>query len=237
VVLAAMKSRFPAERRVALGALGRLSDERYSRMLLHTYRGKTSVFAAALDYREDDLPPGLTAYPGAETVFASGPNRTWFASADPPAKVIAAYTKDGRKAVTKTELEQAAKAASNIDPAEMMRLAQTDPQKMRQMMEKISAAGGTRVDASMDVWTAIERDEGVSDVRYVVLEDQPYLMGKIPTKVVAIFKDEILGKTAIVFSTREPPPDLPDPASPDYLPKMKLWQIVTRPLEPIKDEE
>ena len=238
VVVAAMKSRFPAERRVAIGAVGQLSGEQYSRMLQRTYRGKTSAFAAALDYREDELPPDLTAYPGAETVwFASGPHRTWFLSADAPAKVVAAYAKGGRKAVTKDELEQAAKAATSIDPMEMMRLAQTDPQKMREMMEKVSAAGATRVDVSMNVWTAIEGDEGVSEVRYVVLEDQPYLMGRIPTKVVAIFKDELLGKTSIVFSRREPPPDLPDPASPDFLAKLKLWQIVTRPLEPVRDEE
>jgi hypothetical protein len=119
----------------------------------------------------------------------------------------------------------------------MMRLAQKDPQKMREMMEKISAAGSTRVDGSMGVWTAIEGEEGVSEVRYVVLEDQPYLMGRIPTKVVTIFKDDVLGKTSIVFSTREPPPDLPDASSPDFMAKMKLWQIVNRPLEPIREEE
>ena len=238
LVVAALKSPFPAERRVAIRVLGQLSNEKYSRMLVRTYRGRTSAFAAARDYSEDEVPPGLAPYPGSETVwFASGLDRTWFASTDAPAKVAAAYAKNGKKAVTSAELEQGVNAATHIDPMEMMRLAQQDPRKMQEMMEKVTAAANTRVDTRTGVWTAIEGEEGVSDVRYVVLEDQPYLMGRVPTKVVAIFKDEVLGKTSIVFATPPPQMELPDPSSPDYLSTMKLWQIVNRPLEPMKDDD
>jgi hypothetical protein len=233
LVVAALKSPFPVERRVAIRALGQLSSEKYSRMLVRTYRGRTSAFPAARDYSEDEVPPGLTPYPGSETVwFASGLDRTWFASTDAPAKVAAAYAKNGKKAVTSTELEQGVKAATNIDPMEMMRLAQQDPRKMQEMMEKVTAAGNTRVDTRTGLWTAIEGEEGVSDVRYVVLEDQPFLMGRVPTKVVAIFKDEVLGKTSIVFATPPPSLELPDASSPEFMSTMKLWQIVNRPLEP-----
>lgn len=148
---------------------------------------------------------GAAVYPGSKLrYFATGPRRWFFTTTDPPEKVVAFYTKGGKKVVTVAELQKAAN--EKPDMAVLMAAAQKDPQViMREMQYAITLP---RID-----WTGgLEGHEGVVDPRYVVVAETRSFGRMVPTAVVMVFKDELLGATAVVFARstqgRVDPPDL-----------------------------
>jgi hypothetical protein len=146
---------------------------------------------------------GVSAYPGAKLrYFATGPRRWFFTTADSPDQVIAFYSKGGKKVLTSAQLKAMAK--EKPDPAAMMAAARSDPAAMQREMAKVMTT------QAVD-WTAgLDGKPGVVEPRFVVVEETS-TFGKVsPSRVVVVFRDELLGVTAVVFPrSTQPKVDLP----------------------------
>jgi hypothetical protein len=153
---------------------------------------------------------GTIPYPGSSYSFAtSRQDLAIYRTSDAPDKVIAHYAK-GRRVLSGAELGelQKQKGGKKNDEAMAQAMMQAvmngqDPQAaMKQLMDSAQAQ-------SVDWTSGIEGAEGVVAPRYVVLgEAGPQ---KVPSRVVAIYRDDALGATAIAFRLLPPMPDLTDP--------------------------
>ena len=62
--------------------------------------------------------------------------------------------------------------------------------------------------------------------RYVVLAAEDFAGRPVPARVVAIFRDEAMGKTALVFRSKPrvpQPPDLSTPEAVDSYMRLQQW--------------
>jgi len=84
----------------------------------------------------------------------------------------------------------------------MMRMMQAgqDPRQMQAEMMKAAEAVGS------NDWARFDKAPGVEDPRYVAGGEGQLMGHKVPTDIVAVFRDSILGKTAIYYSLREQHP-------------------------------
>jgi len=55
-------------------------------------------------------------------------------------------------------------------------------------------------------WARFERAPGVDGPRYIVAAEGSIMGRKVPTDIIAVFRDAILGKTAIVYNLHEQHP-------------------------------
>lgn len=202
LVVRALDNPYPAVHRVALQLAGGLPDPKYQDWATRGgQHGSGGTSVSVEPYLRVEAPPAkdlVELYPGARfRAFASDENRAWFTTTDPPAKVIAALSKAGQRAV----LDQAALEARQKSgkkkkepktPAEAMALMEQyggDMMKMAAEMEKQKA--GSRIG-----WAdPVEGQPGVVAPRFVVLAES----GGTPTAVAIVFRDEILGQTSIVY--------------------------------------
>lgn len=151
---------------------------------------------------------GAAVYPGSKLrYFATGPHRWFFTTTDSPDKVVAFYTKGGKRTVTAADLKKMGTAKP--DMAAIMAEAQSDPQALMRMMQ--DAATTPRTD-----WTAqLDGQPGVVDPKYVIVAENKTFGNVVPTAVVMIFKDEVLGATAVVFPrSTQPRIELPHATGP-----------------------
>jgi len=141
----------------------------------------TIIFLDETRSSEPD-PAVIGSYPDARyRYFASNETRQWFTTTDPPEKVIAFLTRDGKQAFT----AEALNAKTEVDwQQEYMKAAMSgDETKIAEVMQKMTAPAG------LD-WTASFKDlTGTGEIRYVELT---------PDHVVAVFSDDILQATSIV---------------------------------------
>lgn len=162
------------------------------------------------DIVPSDKELGAPAYPGATyRYFASGPKRAFFTTPDPPAKVTAFYGTGSRKVLTAAQLRAA--AARGADPAAMATMMR-DPAYARKMAEdarKLQAmvASGAVPEQQSDWTKTVEDVEGIEAPRYVVLQETTMFGMTSPSKVVIVWKDAKLGKTAVVFPRAAAEPD------------------------------
>jgi hypothetical protein len=198
-VVALLESPYAMVRRSALDVLAR-HDPKYER---YAERSKDKARGQAL-LSADQAPAaarlGAPLYAGATyRAFASSPQEAWYTTADPPDRVLAFYATGGNTARTAQELSAAREARKN-----RMR----DPGAMVQMMMKAQAEGkspeqiqamlmGTAKASAGHSLAPFEK-EGMTNPRFIELDNEG-------ERLLAIFKDQILGATAIVYL-------LPDPA-------------------------
>jgi hypothetical protein len=202
LVLEAAESPFPGVRDAALGLVSRLSTP--AARLGERHHGASRGLDPAQQLLEADAAPqakdlGVGFYPGARYSFlASTSERALFVSHDPLDKVVAFYAKGGKRVLS------AAAVTVRAEPTQQdaMRIAQEmqaaimrgeDPQAAMARLTQTMGGAGTN-------WTeGIEGVEGVSDARYVAVEETTLGGKRMPSRVVAVYRDEILGGTVIAL--------------------------------------
>lgn len=183
---------------------------------------------------------GVPAYPGARyRPFASGPNVSLFTTRDPQDKVLAFYAKGGKATLTPQQLDArnaAAQAKLQQDPMAMVKAMQDaaaagkDPQSV--INEMVAASGAAGAD-----WNTFARDaEGMVKPTWVVVE-KAVGASKVPTRMVLVFRDALLGETAVLVP-RPPPTQLPDTSDPEAMPRlMRIQMLLSQPVDVPEDVE
>jgi len=198
---------------------------------------------------------GAALYPGSSYSFLAGSrHRPVFLTRDDPQKVVAFLAKGKRirtvdemaaDLARRTAAEQADADAEAEEPAEQSDdeedMAAAMAQAMAQAADLMAAmnAGQDPVQAMRERaearqaglrdWTSeITRLEGISDPRFVIVEEKQ----NVPTRVVAIYRDTWLGATAIAYL--EPAVRRPSAADelandPDALLRWQRWQGILNP--------
>jgi len=234
----ALESRVPA---VRLATLHAASEVDYQPILLLRARVYQGNDADGSDTNEVDVPGTLLAdktpdanalgaamYPGADyRFFASGGELAYFSTTDSAEKVITFYTKNlkDKKIYTRKDLQ--AMEDTEPDPNAMMKMIMNGGGENfeEQMKKAMSGASG------YDWGTNIEGRQGVDNPRYIIL-DEGNIMGKrVPSKVVVVFKDQILGATAIAFPRppKSPEIDMDDPGRTQRLAQRKKRTLQPEP--------
>ena len=189
LVLRAVESPYPSVRMTALGSLDRENADHYYARLDPAAKYDYSDWLSATEDEVADV-PGVPVYPGARyRFFASGPSRAFYTTRDPQEKVLAFYTRAGKKDYSADEL--GALASKQPDVNLMMELAKKDPDAVQAEITKFTqaATGNTTIDLGTT---------GVVNARYVVLDKVEFAGVMKPTRVLVIYKDELLGRTAVV---------------------------------------
>ena len=221
LVIAAFDDPYPLVRAVAHALARQLPDEKWARMLARD-SGRSAEGAKGLTpgVAPDAGRLGAPLYPGATYWhFASSPSfGAFFTSPDDPEDVVAFYAKGGKPTLDAEELtariEEARSAAQ--DPTRVMQLMQEameagkDPQTV--MSSLTAGASGSDVD-----WTeGIEGAEGAVAARYVVLAEEELFGRPVPSRVVAIFRDEAMDATSLVFRSK-PAAATPEISTPEAM--------------------
>lgn len=236
ILQSALESHVPAVRLAGLHAASEVGNQQILRLRARAYQEHD---AESYDTNEVGVPGTLLAdkvpdakalgaaiYPGAEyRFFASGGELAFFTTADSPEQVIAFYTKNlkDKKTYTKRDLQTMENTEPN--PNAMMEMIMKGGGENFEEQMKKAMEGGSGYDWGKN----IEGRQGVDNPRYIIL-DEGNMMGKrIPSKIVVLFKDQILGVTAIVFPRPPKPPELnmDDPGR-----TQRLLQRKTRRLQP-----
>lgn len=234
---AALESAVPALRIAALQAASQVGDKRILSLKARAAEGRYAntpdrdEVGAAGSILPDKVPDakqlGVALYPGATyQFFASSAALAFFTSSDPPEKAIAFYTSSlkDQRTYTKKELEQLVPAGPDPNATiEMTKGGAQNPMAQRLKAAKAWAEG------RYDWGKGFEGHQGVEDPRYVIVDEADKSGRRVPTKVVAIFNDKLLGQTAIVVPR---PPSMPDDWRADPGRYRRLLQRLNRKLQP-----
>ncbi len=205
VFLSALEDPLYEVRSAALEAIR--SDASLSRLGERSY---DQIDSSRLPGSRPDIVPGpkelgAPVYPGATfRFFASGPERALFTTDDPPGKVVAFYSRGGKKVMTGAQITKAAKGRQNpnMDPAAIMALMQS-PEGQRKLQEQAARMQARAQSGESGIgtdWTRhVEGVPGIEGARYVVLEEDELMGIRMPARVVVVWTDRALEKTAIVF--------------------------------------
>jgi len=142
-------------------------------------------------------------------------------------KVVASYAKGGTKALTLAEVK-APKSKSKPDPNEVMRRMQSGEDPMKIMNE---LQGKAMSQSASSEWTkGIDGAPGVEDPRFVEIVQGGMVDGQVKQpRAVVVYRDALLGKTAIVFPRPEAKPAVP--MAPDTIQQQMLeHQVIAEPL-------
>jgi hypothetical protein len=210
-IIDALVNPCPGVRRLGFLLAGKLADKSYTAWQKRSYVSKDGK-PPILPYVEDVVPSekrlGVSLYPGADYVyFASGRKRAFYFTTDAPEKVIAFYAKGGKRVFTTAELESTKPAAP--DQNEIMRRMRSgeDPKKV---IAELQAQAGT-ASVSKQWLVGIKGEEGIADPRFI--EVVPLSTGTAGAvtlpRAVVVFRDDILGGTAIVVARPDRQPALP----------------------------
>ena len=171
---------------------------------------------------------GTGLYPGSTYSFAtSRAELAVFRTADSPDQVVAHFAR-GKRVLSGAELDATKQAKGGKKNDEEMAQAMMqammsgkDPQALISEMQASAQAMNTK-------WTTgIEGVDGIVAPRYVVLEESPQ---KLPTRVVAVYRDEALGATAVAYRLAPPVPSYITAAQggrldPAYLQALQQLQV------------
>lgn len=207
LVVAAFDDPYPSVRASAQYLAQQLPDEKWTRMLVRDSgaegRGVQGLIAGVTPGAKS---LGAPLYPGStHWHFASSASHgEFFSTPDAPDDVVAFYAKDGKQALSGEQLEAEIEEAMN---------ALQNPMLLVQKMQEAAAAGQdpATVIASLTAgaagaeidWTdGIAGREGMLEPRYVVLAEGDLMGQPIPSRVVAIFRDEAMGATGLIFRSK-----------------------------------
>lgn len=203
-----LDSPFPAVR-AAAAELARGSEQPALRMLAGRVARSARIKGTGLVAEEPPAGKALGAapYPGARFRFAaSQPGMAVFTTADAVDKVLAHYGRD-RRVLSAADFKAQRKARPSKDEEQAMAqrmmaelMKGRDPQQVAQEMGRSEQARQT------DWAKGIDGEAGISSARYVVLAEA----GGTPTRVLAVYRDEAFGATALAFrSVPEAPGQAP----------------------------
>ncbi len=251
LVLAGLDSPYPAVREAALGCAGKSQNRRLAEARQRA-TGRQASGDASLGLTPDPTPTaeqlGYAIYPGAKYVFfASSDKVAIFRTADPVDKVVAFYAKgkktysgaemkaagEARREAAEAEEEAMENAAEEGDMAAMMAKASEMMAAMNSGKDPMAAMQelAKKEDAKRTDWTeGVEGEDGITGARYVVVEEQGAAPNAVPTKVVAVYRDEILGGTAIRIRP-EPPLDAMKSMQADPMLMMEIQEMRMLPVE------
>ncbi len=210
IAAAALNSTYPAVRSAA-GELAQSINNPQLQHLANRSRGSRAGSGTGLvpDEAPDTKTLGTATYPGSSYSFAaSRQDLAVYSTNDAPEKVIAYFAK-GRRVLSGAELSELRKQKggkkNDEDMAQAMMQAVMSGQDPQVVMNQLMASSQAQ---SVDWTSGIEGVEGVLSPRYVVLaEAGPQ---KAPSRVVAVYRDEALGATAVAFRLLPPLPSLTD---------------------------
>lgn len=197
--VAAVDSPYATVRQEAANVIRSHGDDKQRRMLDRQASGNRPEYPVA-DTQPDPARLKVKPYPGATyRYFASNDEQAYFSTADAPDKVVAFYTQGGKKAYSASELKLAMKSRA---------MAAMDQSKMIQLMQEAQAKGQDPTQAMMawqkslaglgtDPTRNFEEREGVVSPRYIPADD-------MFSRVVVVFRDELVGATAIVVPVPSP---------------------------------
>lgn len=194
-----LDSPFPAVR-AAAAELARGVEQQGLRLLASRVARGASIKGTGLVAEEPPGPKalGAAAYPGARFRFAaSQPGMAVFTTADSADKVLAFYGKD-RRVLTAAELKALRKQKPAKDDEQAMAqrmmaelMKGRDPQQVAQELGQSEQARQT------DWAKGIDGEAGISAARFVVLAEAGGQ--RTPTRVLAVYRDEAFGATALAF--------------------------------------
>jgi hypothetical protein len=222
LVVAAFDDPYPRVRAVAQLLARQLPDEKWVRMTARDSGvrndGLSGLIAGAT---LDEKRLGARFYPGAEHwYFASSPTYgEFFTTSDEPQKVIDFYAGDDGEALSGEELTakiEAAKSATQNPMLVAQKMQEAleageDPQKV---MASLSA--GAMV-AAVDWTEGIDGSEGMIAPRYVVLAEEESLGQRVPARVVAVFRDDLMGATGVIIRNKPRARTGPDLSTPEAI--------------------
>ncbi len=245
LVAEALSSPYLGVRKAALAGAQALRGSRLARFGIRDYekvfgRRAEHDFLYELDVAPSADSLGAPLYAGA-TYFplASGPKCAFFTTTDAPEKVIARLGA-GKPALMAEGLAMRLKTAETPpDPATIIQMMRgKEPAQLKEQMQKL-AEGSARPED----WTRFEDKEGVETPRYVVVAEADFFGRKLPKRVVAVFRDTILDRTAIVYSLpeRNLVSAMGPPTSRDYEMQVRIYHMLqARPaahgVDPTVDE-
>ncbi len=196
---AGLESPYPAVRSAAADLARSVNDPQLRRLAGRGGISDEGSKSGLVPSRSPDAQRlGTGLYPGSSYSFAaSHPDLAVFRTPDSPDKVVAHFAR-GKRVLSGAELNalKKTKGGKKNDEemaSEMMQamMSGKDPQVViRQMQESAQAM-------NMSWTTGIEGVDGIVAPRYVILEESG--PQKLPTKVVAVYRDEALGTTAVAY--------------------------------------
>jgi len=208
---AGLESASPAVRSAALELAQALDQPQLLRLAERSRGAGTGSGTGLVPMEVPDLRRmGLSLYPGSTYSFAaSREDLAVYTTGNTPDQVVAHYAK-GRRVLSGAELDELRhrKGGRRSDEARGLAIMQAvmngkDPQVV--MKELMESAQTQHVDWTKD----IEGVEGILAPRYVVLEEVG--PDKQPSRVLAVYRDEALGGTALAFRLLPPLPAMADP--------------------------
>ena len=196
---AGLDSPFPAVRSAAAELAHGLED-RGLKLLANRISHRSAIKGTGLIAEEPPTAKGLgaTPYPGARFRFAaSQPGMAVFTTADAPDKVLAFYAK-GRKTLSGEEMKALRKGKpSKGDEQAMVQLMMAELMKGRDPQQVAQELGQSEQARQTDWEKGIEGVAGIAAPRYMVMAEAG--PKRIPTQVLAVYRDEAFGATAIAF--------------------------------------
>jgi len=197
--VAALDSPYATVRQEAVEVLRSRGDEKQRRMLDRQPSTKWPEFPIA-DTPPDPARLKVKVYPGATYRYLySSPEQAYFSTADAPDKVVAFYAQGGKKAYSASELQQAmkARAMGAMDQSKMMKIIQEAQAKGQDPTQAIMAWQKSLAGLGADPTRAFEGRQGIVSPRYLPADD-------LFSRVVVVFRDDLVGATAVVVPL--PPP-------------------------------
>jgi hypothetical protein len=224
--VASIDSPYATVRQEAANVIRSHGDDKQRRMLERQSSGRRP------DYPVADAPPDaarlkVKPYPGATyRYFASNDEQAYFSTADAPDKVVAFYTQGGKKAYSASELKQAMKsrAMAAMDQNKMIQIMQEAQRKGQDPAQAMMAWQKSLAGLGADPTRNFEEREGVVSPRYIPGDDTF-------SRVVVVFRDDLVGATAIVVPLPSPATEAAMNVSGDEVMKtIARQQFMTQPI-------
>jgi hypothetical protein len=224
--VAALDSPYATVREEAAAILRSSGDEKQRRMLDRQASGKRPEYPVA-DAQPDPARLKAKVYPGATyRYFASGPEEAYFSTSDSPDKVVAFYTQGGQKAYSASELKQAMKSRATsaaMDQSKMMQVIQEAQKKGQDPAQAMMAWQKSFSGLGSDPTRNFEGKQGVVSPRYIPADD-------MFSRVVVVFRDDLVGATAIAVPLPPLAADAPMPTGNDVMKSVARQQYMHQPI-------
>ena len=193
-------SPYATVRQEAANVIRSYGDDKQRRMLDRQASGSRPELPRRRRRRRTRPASRSRSIPGATYRYlASNDEQAYFSTPDAPDKVVAFYTQGGKKVYTASELKQAmkARAMSAMDQSKMMKILQEAQAKGQDPTQAIMAWQKSLAGLGSDPTRNFEGRQGIVSPRYIPADD-------MFSRVVVVFRDDLVGATAIAVPIRRP---------------------------------